>query len=64
VTRVRFGYVPEGLPVVLGSGLALAERLGAIAGMGSRGRNTRPRTRTRPKIRRARPLFLFCRRIT
>ncbi len=31
------------LDAVLGSGLALAERLGAMTGMGSRGRNTRQR---------------------
>ncbi len=39
-----------------GSGLVLAECLGAMTGMGSRGRCTRRRApRTRPKIRRARP---------
>jgi hypothetical protein len=42
--------LPTSLDEVLGSGLALAERLGAMTGMGSRGRCTRQIcTRTRPK---------------
>jgi hypothetical protein len=45
--------IDPSLDAVLGSGLVLAERLGAMTGMGSRGRYTRRRPpRTRPKIRR------------
>jgi hypothetical protein len=66
--RARHGvaHVPslqESLPAslcagLLGSGLALAERLGAMTGMGSRRRVHPPKTpRTRPKIlARAMPL--------